>query len=261
MGCNGGLMVYAFQFIINNGGIDSEEHYRYRGHQGQCDSNKAGTHVVTIDGYEEIQPNDETSLLKAVAQQPVSVAVEAGGRDFQFYSGGIFTGGCGTDLDHAMLIVGYGSDAQIDYWIVKNSWGTNWGEKGYIRMQRGGGVKKMAAGLCGINMLASFPIKTSANPPDPSPSPPAARVKCDSTYCCPPANTCCCQFRIAKFCFVWGCCPLESAVCCDDHHHCCPSDFPICNVKASSCLQESGSSFSVPILNGTLAVRNDVVLS
>lgn len=253
MGCDGGLMVYAFEFIVNNGGIDSEKHYPYKGRQGQCDTNKRNTHIVTIDGYEEIPSNDESALLKAVAQQPVSVAIEAGGRDFQLYAGGILTGGCGTDLDHGVLIVGYGSNAGLDYWIVKNSWGSNWGEKGYIRMQRGGGATKKATGLCGINMMASFPLKTSANPPNPSPSPPASRVKCDSTYSCPPGNTCCCQLHLAKHCFAWGCCPLESAVCCDDHYHCCPSDFPVCNTKAGACLQDAGSSFGVAMLNRRIA--------
>lgn len=260
MGCNGGLMDYAFEFIIKNGGIDSEDHYPYKGRKGQCDSTKKNTHVVTIDGYDDIPSNDESSLLRAVAVQPVSVAVEAGGRDFQLYAGGILTGGCGTELDHGVVIVGYGSKAGLDFWIVKNSWGSSWGEKGYIRMQRGGGAKKEAAGLCGINTEASFPLKMGANPPIPPPSPPASRTKCDSTYSCPPANTCCCQLRIAKHCFAWGCCPLESAVCCDDHYHCCPSDFPVCNIKAGSCLQDVRSGFGVTVLNRTVAELDDAAL-
>eukprot|EP00250_Pteridium_aquilinum_P007808 c17454_g1_i1 orf=309-1724(-) len=259
-GCDGGLMDYAFQFIVNNGGIDSEEHYPYKGRKGQCDTTKKNTHVVTIDGYEDVPSNDERSLLRAVSQQPVSVAIEAGGRDFQLYAGGVLTGGCGTELNHGVVIVGYGSSAGLDFWIVKNSWGSSWGEKGYIRMRRGGGAKKDAAGLCGINMMASFPLKSSANPPIPPPSPPASRTKCDSTYSCPPANTCCCQLRIAKHCFAWGCCPLQSAVCCNDHYHCCPSDFPICNIKAGSCLQDAGNVLGVTMLNRTVAEQDDAAL-
>ncbi|GFY86580.1 cysteine proteinase1 [Actinidia rufa] len=84
-GCNGGLMDYAFEFIINNGGIDTEEDYPYRGVDGTCDSEGKNAKVVSIDGYEDVPPYDETALKKAVAHQPVSVAIEASGRAFQLY--------------------------------------------------------------------------------------------------------------------------------------------------------------------------------
>ncbi|URE28669.1 hypothetical protein MUK42_15730 [Musa troglodytarum] len=106
--------------------------------------------------------NDEDALLRAVANQPVSVAIEASGQDFQFYSEGVFTGSCGTELDHGVAIVGYGtSEDGMKYWIVKNSWGPEWGEEGYVRMQRGISARE---GLCGIAMEASYPLKTSPNP-------------------------------------------------------------------------------------------------
>lgn len=116
--------------------------------------------VVTISGYEDVPLNSEDDLLKAIAHQPVSVAIEASGRDFQFYSGGVFDGPCGTDLDHGVTAVGYGtSEEEDDYIIVKNSWGPKWGENGYIRMKRNTGKP---TGKCGINMLASYPTKNQS---------------------------------------------------------------------------------------------------
>ncbi|OMP03909.1 hypothetical protein COLO4_10122 [Corchorus olitorius] len=85
-GCNGGLMDYAFEFIIKNGGIDTDEDYPYTGRDGRCDSVRKNAKVVSIDDYEDVPVNDETALQTAVASQPVSVAIEAGGRDFQLYS-------------------------------------------------------------------------------------------------------------------------------------------------------------------------------
>ena len=99
--------------------------------------------------------NSESALLKAVANQPISVAIDASGSDFQFYSSGVFTGQCGTELDHGVTAVGYGTASDgTKYWLVKNSWGTSWGEEGYIRMQRGIAAEE---GLCGIAMQASYP--------------------------------------------------------------------------------------------------------
>ncbi|XP_057435464.1 vignain-like [Lotus japonicus] len=168
-GCNGGLMEYAFEFIKQKGGITTENNYPYKANAGSCDASKENDPVVSIDGHETVPANDEAALLNAVANQPVSVAIDAGGSDFQFYSEGVFTGDCGTGLDHGVAVVGYGTTVDgTDYWIVKNSWGPEWGEQGYIRMQRNISDKE---GLCGIAMEASYPIKNSSENPKPRSSP------------------------------------------------------------------------------------------
>ncbi|XP_023756136.1 vignain [Lactuca sativa] len=162
-GCNGGLMDLAFDYIKKIGGLTKEDNYPYMALDGRCNSKKENTPVVSIDGHEDVPKNNEKALMKAVANQPVSVAIDAGEQDFQFYSEGVFTGKCGTELDHGVAAVGYGTTLDgTKYWIVKNSWGAEWGEKGYIRMQRGISDKR---GLCGIAMEASYPIKKSANNP------------------------------------------------------------------------------------------------
>jgi len=235
-GCNGGLMDYAYEFIIKNGGIDTEEDYPYAGYDNRCDANRKNAKVVTIDDYEDVPINSEASLQKAVAGQPVAVAIEGGGRAFQLYSSGIFTGSCGTALDHGVAAVGYGSENGKDYWIVKNSWGSSWGESGYIRMERN---IKSASGKCGIAMEASYPVKDGANPPNPGPSPPSPVTPpsvCDNYYSCPESTTCCCIYPYGGYCFAWGCCPLEGATCCDDHYSCCPHDYPVCDLEDGLCL-------------------------
>ncbi|KAM1243781.1 hypothetical protein ACFX2G_035995 [Malus domestica] len=155
-GCNGGLMDYAFEFIISNGGLHKEDDYPYIMDEGTCAEKKADSDVVTISGYQDVPENNEQALLKALANQPLSVAIEASSRDFQFYSGGVFNGRCGTELDHGVAAVGYGTQDGLDYIIVKNSWGPKWGEKGYIRMKRSTGKPE---GICGINKMASYPTK------------------------------------------------------------------------------------------------------
>ncbi|GLU22871.1 hypothetical protein SLE2022_389120 [Rubroshorea leprosula] len=129
--------------------------YPYEGINGSCNSAKESNHAAWITGYEDVPSNSEAALLKAVAQQPVSVAIDAGESDFQHYSSGVFTGQCGTELDHGVTAIGYGTPSDgTKYWLVKNSWGTSWGMEGYITMERDIDAPE---GLCGIAMEASYP--------------------------------------------------------------------------------------------------------
>ncbi|MCD9559052.1 Cysteine proteinase rd21a [Datura stramonium] len=252
-GCNGGLMDYAFEFIINNGGIDTEKDYPYTGRDGKCDQLRKNARVVTIDGYEDVPTNSEKALQKAVANQPVSIAVEAGGRDFQHYKSGIFTGKCGTAVDHGVVAVGYGTENGMDYWIVRNSWGADWGEKGYLRMQRNVASPR---GLCGLAIEPSYPVKSGQNPPNPGPSPPSPvkpPTTCDEYSQCPEGTTCCCIFEFYNSCFSWGCCPLEGATCCEDHYSCCPHDYPVCNIRSGTCSISKGNPLGVKAMKHILA--------
>lgn len=145
----------AFEFIISNQGIATEANYPYQGVQGTCDSNKESSRDVKITGYENVPVNSESALMKAVANQPVSVVIDATHPDFQFYSSGILNGNCGTNLTHAVTAVGYGETSDgTKYWLIKNSWSDRWGENGYIRMRKDIDAPE---GLCGITMEASYP--------------------------------------------------------------------------------------------------------
>ncbi|KAL3845275.1 hypothetical protein ACJIZ3_002678 [Penstemon smallii] len=206
-GCGGGLMDYTYDFVIKNQGIDTEADYPYQGRDRTCNKNKLKKHVVTIDSHTDIPAKNEKKLLQAVATQPISVGICGSGSSFQLYSGGIYTGPCPTSLDHAVLIVGYDSKDGKDYWIVKNSWGKNWGIDGYIHMLRNSGN---AEGICGINMLASYPIKNS---PKPSPSP----TRCSMFSYCSNGESCCCTKSFLGLCFNWKCCEAESISCCKDN--------------------------------------------
>jgi C1A family cysteine protease len=151
-GCNGGLMDYAFEYVIANKGLTTETLYPYKAVDGRCKSPLPKS-SVTISSYTDVKVNDDTSLENAVAKGPVSVAIEADQPAFQFYSGGVFDAACGDELDHGVLAVGYDTLNNKKYWIVKNSWGGDWGSEGYIWM-----VRKSGEGQCGINMAASFPV-------------------------------------------------------------------------------------------------------
>lgn len=152
-GCNGGLMTSSFQYVKAAGGIDTEQAYAYEAAEGYCRF-KSAYIGAKITGFSNV-PASESSLKAAVASVgPVSVAIDASHRSLQFYTGGIYyEPACSsTQLDHAVLAVGYGSNGSQDYWIVKNSWGTSWGVSGYFMLLRN------YHNQCGIASMASYPL-------------------------------------------------------------------------------------------------------
>ena len=155
-GCSGGLMDNAFQYVETNG-LALESAYSYTGSDGSCKAFTAAPHTK-ISGFKDVAQRNEAALKAAVAQQPVSVAIEADTQVFQFYSSGVLddAAGCGTQLDHGVLAVGYGTDSTgVDFWKVKNSWGASWGMSGYILMKRTDSTS--SAGMCGLASQPSYP--------------------------------------------------------------------------------------------------------
>jgi len=154
-GCNGGLMDYAFQFVEANG-LCLEDDYPYTAAKSWRCKKSTCTVAATITSYTDVSTSS-TALQAALCVQPVSIAIEADQSSFQFYSGGVLTGSCGTQLDHGVLAVGLGTDGVNQYWKVKNSWGSGWGEAGYIRLCRNCGANASNEGQCGLLMSASYP--------------------------------------------------------------------------------------------------------
>uniref|UniRef100_A0ACD5VLQ6 Uncharacterized protein n=1 Tax=Avena sativa TaxID=4498 RepID=A0ACD5VLQ6_AVESA len=151
-GCNRGHYSRAMKWVVENGGLTTAAEYPYKAAKGSC---KPAKPAVTISAHHAVMPGNEISLRIGVARQPIGVAIEIGST-FRFYKSGIYSGPCGTNLDHAVTAVGYGVDPSTGtkYWIVKNSWGQTWGEDGFVRM-----VKDIGSpGICGITLDTIFPL-------------------------------------------------------------------------------------------------------
>lgn len=153
-GCHGGNMDKSFQYVIDNGGIDTEAAYPYVGKVQECRF-KRRLVGSGCSSYEDIPRGDELGLQDAVAKEgPVSVGVDAKSVFFRFYSHGVYESStCSSKtLNHGMLVVGYGVNNGKDYWLVKNSWGPRWGMNGYVEMSRNKNNQ------CGIASMASYPV-------------------------------------------------------------------------------------------------------
>ena len=159
-GCNGGLMDNAFTWIKKNGGLCSEADYSYESGDtktsGTCETTCSLVIDSMISDYVDVKPKSDDAMMTALNKQPVSIAIQADQKDFQLYKSGVFTGSCGTKLDHGVLVVGYGTSNGEDYYLIKNSWGTTWGDKGYIKLGRGKEYNS-GAGQCGMLMQGSYP--------------------------------------------------------------------------------------------------------
>jgi len=151
-GCNGGLMTQAMQYIISNKGIDTESSYPYTAEDGTCNFNAANV-GATLSAYTNVNSGDEGDLQAKVYQGPTSVAIDASQSSFQFYSSGVYSDpSCSSSaLDHGVLAYGWGTSNGVAYWAVKNSWGTDWGQAGFIWMARNDN------NMCGIATMATLP--------------------------------------------------------------------------------------------------------
>ena len=152
-GCYGGLMTNAFEFIISNGGLCSEDNYSYTGKKGKCDKCEK-VEGTDLTDCKEISPGDYNSIIESLSKQPISVGIQANTFEFQHYSNGIFnsTSCYKGEIDHGVLLVAYDSDSLT----IKNSWGNQWGENGYIRIAR----TTDEDGICGVYQAAAFPMRS-----------------------------------------------------------------------------------------------------
>jgi len=156
-GCSGGLMDNAFKYA-EQADMCTEESYPYTAADGTCHASGCTVAIKKgqVTGFKDVA-HDEQSLMEAIAMGPVSIAIEADQQAFQFYSGGVLSQPCGTQLDHGVLAVGYGELEGKKYWKVKNSWGGSWGSAGYILLERENSPDG-ASGECGILSDPSYPI-------------------------------------------------------------------------------------------------------
>jgi len=162
--CLGGIMDYAFTYAEGIDGFCKEEDWPYAMHRHHIFGCRKFSSLCTVvpdtklKSYIDVK-NTTQALKHALVKQPVSVAIQASGTDFQLYKSGVYDKSCGTELDHGVTAVGYGydEDTKSRYWLIKNSWGEAWGESGYMKMSFKSENQK-DEGQCGIQIMASRPI-------------------------------------------------------------------------------------------------------
>ncbi len=153
-GCRGGLMHTAFDDIVDMEGLTAEKDYTYFARRGACSLEKPRVPGSSLYGYDFLRPENVDALKRGVNKRPISIALAADSRDFMFYGGGILDNqSLSTEMNHAVLLVGYSEAEEVPYWIIKNSWGTDWGEDGYIRIKMCDGK-----GVVGMNQYTVYPF-------------------------------------------------------------------------------------------------------
>jgi len=166
LGCNGGDMKSAMEWIGKNNGLCTESAYPYVSGDtktnGPCQKSCSIVSGSDISTTVSVSANSDSAMMTALSQQPVSIAIEADQSSFQLYKSGVFTGACGTNLDHGVLLVGYGTMNGLDYYILKNSWDVTWGSQGYMYIARGvdasGKPYNGGKGQCGLLMQGVYPV-------------------------------------------------------------------------------------------------------
>merc|ERR1712051_469093 len=156
LGCNGGMQARAFKYLESHK-AELESVYPYTSGKSKkkssCAYSKDSQTSVEVSTYKNVTQNSPSQMKAALAQQPLAVSIEADKKVFQTYKSGVLDStSCGTKLDHAVLAVGYGTENGKDYWLVKNSWNTTWGDQGYIKLAIVDGD-----GICGVQMGPLFP--------------------------------------------------------------------------------------------------------
>jgi len=243
-GCQGSTQELGFSYT--EAGLTTDANYEYTQETGTCDKEKIKP-VVKNAGFVRLPTNNYTALINALANVgPIAISVAAGGSGWQTYGGGVYTGNCGFDQDHAVQLVGYGTDSGKDYWIVRNSWAESWGEDGYIRIGRYGEGKEPCGmdttpgdgsacagdtkplklcGLCGILSDSSYPTGATWVGPAPAPGPapgpsPGPTPGCadseDSSYCDYTKSMDDCKFNSRDCRKTCGCCGANPPEYCKD---------------------------------------------
>ncbi|CAI9540701.1 unnamed protein product [Staurois parvus] len=150
-GCNGGFMTEAFQYVIDNNGIDSDDAYPYHATDGQCIYNPSGK-AASCSKYQEVTAGEENLKQALGTVGPISVAIDAKHASFYLYKSGVYDdSSCTQEVNHGVLAVGYGNLGGKDFWLIKNSWGERYGDQGYVRIARNKG------NMCGVASYGSYP--------------------------------------------------------------------------------------------------------
>ena len=154
-GCGGGLVEYAFNYVKHKP-LETEDEYPYQAKDSKC-TQDVHPGDVQLSDFKDVQRFNPEQLAQALQLGPVSVGVNAATFGFKFYKSGVIKRACnGDSIDHAVLAVGYGTEKGTPYWLVKNSWGADWGEKGYFKVLRD--MKATDGGMCGILYTPAYPI-------------------------------------------------------------------------------------------------------